>query len=254
MYSFNHRNKKSTRKSPCALHSFVWSLSYGCEVLVKGKGLFVTLCLHRVGVAQLEGGVSDETGAALQGEGYGDGVEQLVAFVDRDRFVLHNIETDEQDGGLLGMRVGGHRRHLAHAAANGEDGAALNHEWGKVAVQTLFRRTYLTPGIDGATANDDSRVCIVLRGIIVAKRHEESVLGIRVHGIVALAASYDVCTIELNTGIGVDGIVGSHHIYIAAIEHDTVLTLDALGTCGSGTYGDIAAVDSNLALRGDAFG
>ena len=39
-------------------------LSYGCKWLVEGEGSLISLCLHGVSAAKLEGRAADETGTA----------------------------------------------------------------------------------------------------------------------------------------------------------------------------------------------
>ena len=65
-------------------------------MFVQRKRPFVSLCLHGVGTANLEGGVANNAGTTVHGEGNGNGVEQLAATIsDINRFVLDDIEADE---------------------------------------------------------------------------------------------------------------------------------------------------------------
>lgn len=106
-----HKNHVVERREGCLPHSR--------KCFAEGEGLLVVLGLDGVGAANFEGGTGDETGAASQGEGDGDAVQELaVAVVDADGFVLHNVKTDEQGGGLLGGVVGGYGGHFTHAATD----------------------------------------------------------------------------------------------------------------------------------------
>ena len=114
-------------------------LPHDREVFAEGEGLLVSFCLHGVGAASLESRTADEAGAAPQGEGDGDGVDELaIGLVDIDRFILHNIDADEQDSGLYSRLVGGNGGHLAHAAANRKDFAPFDDQCRKVAVETFL--------------------------------------------------------------------------------------------------------------------
>lgn len=114
-------------------------LSHHGEVLVQREGLFVILGLDGVGFTHLEGCAADETSAASEGEGNGDGLKELVlAVVEIDGLFLHDVEVEEKGRGLLGCFVGGNGWHFTHASSNGEDGAAFDDEWGEVTVKSFF--------------------------------------------------------------------------------------------------------------------
>ena len=170
-----------------------------------------------------------------------------------DGFILHNVESDEQGCGLFGILVGGHRRHFAHPASDGKDGAAFNDKRSKVAIKSLFGRAYLTPSVNGAASDDDGRG-VVLLVVVVAKRHEETAFGIGVDGVVAHASGDDVGTVELDGGVGIDGIISGLYVHMAAIKDDAFLALDAFCACGGGPDGYVATVDRDFALRSNTLG
>ena len=123
----------------------------------------------------------------------------------------------------------------------------------EVTIKSLLGRTHLTPCKDGTSPNDDGWVVVVLL-VIPSERHEETSLRIGIDRIVALTAGNDVGTIELDCGIGIDGIIWRQYIHVATIQDDPFLTFDALGTCCVGTHGHIAAVDNDFAFRSNALG
>ena len=61
-------------------------------------------------------------------------------------------------------------------------------------------------------------------------------------------------TVELDGGVGVDGVIGTRHVHISTVESNTFLALDALGSSGGSLYGHIAAIDGDFSFRCDSFG
>ena len=66
------------------------------EVFAEGEGLFVSIGLDGVGIADLEGWSGDKAGTATQGERNGDSFNELVvAVVNLNWLFLRDVESDE---------------------------------------------------------------------------------------------------------------------------------------------------------------
>ena len=85
--------------------------------------------------------------------------------------------------------------------------------------------------------------------VIASKRHEEAAFGVGIDGIVAPASGNDGTSIELDSGIGIDSIIGTEHIHDAAIDDNSFFSFDAFSTSSRGLDSHLATVDSDFSLR-----
>ena len=76
------------------------------EWFVEGEGTFVVLGLDGIALAKLERGISEKACTTTEGKGNGNSVELFsLSVADGDGDVLHNDETDEQDGNVLDVTI-----------------------------------------------------------------------------------------------------------------------------------------------------